>query len=106
MAWFPPQDLATIPGGLPPGVGQEAETLQRMVGTPGAVASSLAVGLGGQSGTYDKVFTDAFRSIGLDGGDVRGALATQAAALQGVLDTAKAACWAPDPVGEGVCRVG
>jgi multiple sugar transport system substrate-binding protein len=106
VAWFPPQDLATVPGGLPPGVGQEAETLQRMVGTPGAVAGSLAVGLGGQSGAYDKVFTDAFRAIVLDNGDVRGTLASQAVALQGVLDTAKAACWVPDPVGQGVCRVG
>ncbi|GAA4537789.1 ABC transporter substrate-binding protein [Pseudonocardia xishanensis] len=106
VAWFPPQDLGAIPGGLPPGVGQEAETLQRMVGTPGALASSLAVGLGGQSGAYDKVFTDTFRRIVLDAGEVRGTLATQAAALQGVLDTAQARCWTPDPLGEGVCRVG
>jgi multiple sugar transport system substrate-binding protein len=106
VAWFPPQNLDAIPGGLPPGVGQEAETLQRMVGTQGALASSLAVGLGGQSGAYDKVFTDTFRAIALDGNDIRATLATQAAALQGVFDTAQAKCWNPDPVGEGVCRVG
>lgn len=106
VAWFPPQSLDSIPGGLPPGVGQEAQTLQRMVETPGALASSLAVGLGGQSGAYDKVFTDTFRAIALDGADIRDTLADQAVALQGVLDTAGAACWAPDPLGEGVCRVG
>jgi multiple sugar transport system substrate-binding protein len=106
VAWFPPQDLAGLLGGLPPGIEAEAATLQAMITAPDALASSLAVGLGNQSGAYDKVFTDTFRQIVLGDGDIPSILATQGAALQGVLDQAGARCWRPDPVGEGVCRVG
>jgi multiple sugar transport system substrate-binding protein len=106
VAWFPPRDLAGLLGGLPPGIEAEADTLQAMVTAPDALASSLAVGLGNQSGAYDKVFTDTFRQIVLGDGDIPSTLAAQGAVLQGVLDQAGARCWRPDPVGEGVCRVG
>ena len=64
------------------------------------------MGLGEQNGAYNQVFKDAFQQIVIENGDPATVLATQATVLQGVLDTAGAACWYPDPESEGTCQVG
>jgi multiple sugar transport system substrate-binding protein len=70
------------------------------------LTSLLPVGLGDQNGAYNKVFRDTFQAIAIDGNDIQTVLDEQAQVLQGVLDTARAACWTPDPESDGTCQVG
>ena len=105
-AWFPPTGPGCLPSGLAPGVSQEATAIQATVASPVSVASQLPIALGGQSSTFDKVFVDTFTAIAINGQPVGSTLATQAATLQGILNTAGAHCWKPDPPSSGVCKVG
>ena len=105
VAFFP-TTAGELPGDLPEGVQAEAAAVLQTSASEDALQSLLPVGLGDQGGAYNKVFRDAFQSIVLDGNDVREVLTEQAANLQSVLDAAQAACWLPDPEGEGVCQVG
>jgi multiple sugar transport system substrate-binding protein len=105
VAFFPAIE-AELPADLPPGVQAEANAIVATTSSDAALPSLLPVGLGEQGGAYNKVFRDSFDSIVLNGNDIATVLGEQAAILQGVLDTAGAACWAPDPASEGVCQVG
>lgn len=105
VAWFPAIET-DLPDDLEPGVLAAADAVLGTIASEVAVPSLLPVGLGARNESYNAVFRDAFRGIVLDGGDPRQVLATQGASLQAILDGAQAACWTPDPVGPGVCRVG
>jgi multiple sugar transport system substrate-binding protein len=105
VAFFPAIET-DLPTDLPAGVQAEAGAVQATATSEDALPSLLPVGLGDQGGAYNKVFRDSFSSIVLDGNDIAATLEEQAAILQGVLDTAGAACWAPDPASDGVCQVG
>ena len=63
------------------------------------------MGLGDLGGKFSQVYTDTFERIVLGGQDVRAALDEQAGVLRGILDQAKAPCWAPDAPSEGACPV-
>ncbi|WP_330232089.1 ABC transporter substrate-binding protein [Nocardia sp. NBC_00508] len=102
--FFPSVDT-TIPGDLPPAVQLEADAVRRQQEAPGAILSLPPVGLGQREGEVSKVFKDSFRSIVLDGADIRATLDQQARVLQGILDDLKVPCWAPDPAAD-LCRVG
>jgi multiple sugar transport system substrate-binding protein len=105
LAFFPVL-TGEVPGELPPGVQAEQETVAAQIGSDNALPALLPVGLGEQNGAYNQVFKDAFQQIVIENGDPATVLATQATVLQGVLDTAGAACWYPDPESEGTCQVG
>jgi multiple sugar transport system substrate-binding protein len=105
VAFFPAIDVA-LPEDLEAGIQKEADAIQATVSDPNAITSLLPVGLGEQNGAYNKVFQDSFRAIAVDGDDIAAVLEQQGAILQGVLDTAGAACWTPDPASDGVCQVG
>jgi multiple sugar transport system substrate-binding protein len=105
-AWFPPIGTSKLPSDLGPGVSAEAKAIQAMVGAAGAIPSQLPIGLGAQSSAYDKVFTDTFTQIAINGASVTGTLATEGTTLQSVLTSAGAHCWKPDPPSTGVCKVG
>ncbi|MDP9365802.1 MAG: extracellular solute-binding protein, partial [Chloroflexota bacterium] len=105
VAFFPAIE-AELPTDLEPGVQAQANAVQATTTAENALPSLLPVGLGEQNGAYNKVFRDAFQAIVLDGQDIQEVLTTQAANLQGVLDTAQAPCWSPDPASQGVCQVG
>lgn len=105
-AWFPPTGPGHLPPGLAPGVSAEAAAIQATVTAADGLASQLPVGLGSQSSIFDKVFVDTFTAIALSGRPIASTLASQATTLQGVLDTAGAHCWKPDPPSTGVCQVG
>jgi multiple sugar transport system substrate-binding protein len=102
---FFPVVTADLPGELDPGTKAEQDAVAAMTGASDALPSILPVGLGDQGGAYNQVFRDAFQQIVLDGQDPAGVLATQKANLQAVLDGVKAACWQPDPKGDGTCQV-
>jgi multiple sugar transport system substrate-binding protein len=104
--WFPPTGSSALPSGLPPGVSAEAKAILATTNASGAIPSQLPIGLGAQSSAYDKVFVDTFTAIALNNASIPQTLNSQAATLQSVLQQASAACWKPDPVSTGVCRVG
>ena len=68
--------------------------------------SLLPVGLGGQGGNYNRVFTDTFMRIVVNKEDINKVLDDQGQKLQDVLNAAAAPCWKPDPVSTGTCQVG
>jgi len=106
-AWFPPTGAGgNLPPGLAPGIGAEATAIQAMVSSPATISSQLPIGLGSQSSTYDKVFVDTFTAIAIGNAAIGATLTAQAKTLQGILQDANAACWKPDPLGSGVCKVG
>jgi multiple sugar transport system substrate-binding protein len=105
-SWFPPVGNSALPKNLAPGVGAEAKAIVATTGATGAIASQLPIGLGAQSSAYDKVFVDTFTAIALNNAPIQSTLASEGATLQSVLQTAKAACWKPDPASTGVCQVG
>jgi multiple sugar transport system substrate-binding protein len=95
-----------LPGDLPPAIQAESDAVAAQLGSDNALPALLPVGLGEQGGAYNQVFKDAFQQIVVENGDPAAVLATQATALQEVLNTAGAACWFPDPESEGTCQVG
>jgi multiple sugar transport system substrate-binding protein len=105
-AWFPPIGVNKLPSNLPPGVSAEAKAILAMTGASDALSSELPIGLGSQSATFDKVFTDTFTAIAIQNQAIGPTLDQQAATLQSILQSAGAACWKPDPPSKGVCRVG
>ena len=105
VAFFPATD-SELPTDLEAGIQAEADAVQQTTTSEDALPSLLPVGLGEESGAYNKVFRDAFQSIVLDGNDVQETLDAEAENLQAVLETAGAACWVPDPQSTGVCQVG
>lgn len=105
-AWFPPAGPGGLPQGLAPGISDEATAIQATASSPATIPAQLPVGLGAQSAPYDKVFVDAFTAIAIGNAPIPATLAAQATTLRGILQAANAACWKPDPLGSGVCKVG
>lgn len=105
VAFFPAIEIE-LPDDLEAGIQAEANAIAATVSDPAVITSLLPVGLGEQNGAYNKVFRDSFQAIAVDGNDIQTVLDEQATILQGVLETAGASCWTPDPESEGVCPVG
>jgi len=105
VAFFPAIDIE-LPDDLEAGIQAEANAILATTSDPAVITSLLPVGLGEQNGAYNKVFRDSFQAIAIDGGEIQTVLDEQATILQGVLETAGASCWTPDPESEGVCTVG
>jgi multiple sugar transport system substrate-binding protein len=105
-AWFPPVGLSSLPKGLAAGVSQEAKAIVATTEAKNALASELPIGLGAKSASFDKVFVDTFTAIALNGAPIAKTLDSEASTLQGILTSAGAACWKPDPPSTRVCAVG
>jgi multiple sugar transport system substrate-binding protein len=103
---FFPVLAEAIEADVDPGVQAQLDAITAQTNAPDALPALLPVGLGEQGGPYSAVFQDALTRIVVEGGDPAEVLTTLAPSLQAVLDTAGAACWAPDPPSEGVCQVG
>jgi len=98
-----------VPVELPEDVPASAKMLAPVVAAQASAADSLPVvlpvGLGDQGGRHNKVFSDAFQRIVLAGQDPRQVLDQEGRNLQAIFDQTGAPCWAPDPAGEGPCKV-
>ncbi|HET9519842.1 MAG TPA: ABC transporter substrate-binding protein [Candidatus Limnocylindrales bacterium] len=105
VAFFPVL-TGELPGDLEPGIAAEQAAVAAQLGSDNALPALLPIGLGDQGGAYNQVFKDAFQQIVVQNQDVTTVLGSQSTALQGVLDTAGAACWFPDPESTGTCQVG
>jgi multiple sugar transport system substrate-binding protein len=103
---FFPTVRVDLPADLPPAVSLEADAVERQRTSETALVALAPVGLGTREGEMNKVFQDAFRSIVLDGADIRATLDQQASVLNGLLAETKVPCWAPDPDSGGApCEV-
>jgi multiple sugar transport system substrate-binding protein len=87
--------------GLPAPIALEAGAVTAQQGAGKALVALPPVGLGAKDGEVSQVFKDCFAQICKEGKSPAAVLGAQAKVLQGILDTAKVPCWAPDPVVEG-----
>jgi multiple sugar transport system substrate-binding protein len=104
-AFFPTVPVG-LPADLPPAVSMEADAVARQRAAPGAVLSLPPERLGAKEGQVTKVYQDSFRSIVVEGADIRSTLDKQAGVLRDLLGEVRASCWTPDPDSHGaVCEV-
>ncbi|HTV68459.1 MAG TPA: ABC transporter substrate-binding protein [Rhizobiaceae bacterium] len=102
--FFPVVEVA-LPDDMPNSVKQSGPAIAAMTGAADALPALLPIGLGDLGGKFNQVYTDTYERIVLGGQDVRGVLDEQAQTLKGLIDQAKAPCWAPDAASEGPCPV-
>ncbi|MGI8687985.1 MAG: ABC transporter substrate-binding protein [Thermomicrobiales bacterium] len=102
---FFPVTNATVPADLSAGVKLEADAIQMQSTGSGGITTLLPVGLGAKNGDYSKVYFDSFQRIIVKNEPVQTVLEDEAKIMQGIFNDTKAPCWAPDPMGAGVCMV-
>ena len=102
---FYPVVQVELPDDLPPNVKIAGPAVSAQANAADANPSLLPVGLGDQSGLFNKVYQDAFQQIVLREADVKQTLDRQAQALKRIIDKTGAPCWAPDEPSEGPCPV-
>lgn len=104
---FYPLGGAELPDSATPGQKAMAAAVSAQAEADDALVALIPQGLGAKGGDFNKVFRNTFTRIMLNNQDVRAVLDEQKAALQTVLDEAKAPCWSPDPgSGDQPCEVG
>jgi multiple sugar transport system substrate-binding protein len=102
--FFPVVDV-NLPDDMPASVKAFGPAIEAMTGAPDALPALLPIGLGELGGKFSQVYTDTFERVVLGGQDTRAALDEQAEVLRGLMEQAKAPCWAPDQASQGVCPV-
>ena len=102
---FYPVVEVQLPDDLPPNVKIAGPAVSAQANASDANPSLLPVGLGDQSGLFNKVYQDAFQQIVLRGADIKQTLDRQAQALKRIIDKSGAPCWAPDKPSDGPCPV-
>jgi multiple sugar transport system substrate-binding protein len=104
LAFFPVTS-ATVPAEQSPGIKLESEAVQKQSSAKEALPSLLPIGLGSKGGDFNNIYLDTFQRIVLKNEDIKTVLEANAAALQGIMNDSKAACWVPDPPSDGPCQV-
>ena len=104
LAFFPVVK-ADLPTDLPAGIKLEAGAVSAQIGASNALPALLPVGLGAKNGEFNKVYVDTFQRIVLKNEKIETVLDDEAKIMQGILDSAKAPCWSPDPPSTGACTV-
>jgi multiple sugar transport system substrate-binding protein len=102
---FFPVVKAELPSDMPASVKAEGAAVAAQSGAKDANPGLLPVGLGSSGGKFDKVYTDTFQQILLANRDVKTVLDQEAGILRGIVNDAKAPCWAPDKPSTGACPV-
>jgi multiple sugar transport system substrate-binding protein len=87
------------------GLRLESNAVKLQQQSPRALPSLLPIGLGGESGNFNRVYRDTFTRIVIRKENTTSVLAEQAVALQQIMDKTGAPCWRPDPASRGACRV-
>lgn len=103
---FFPVVKADLPSDLPAPISLEAAAVAAQASSPDALLALPPIGLGAKDGEMSQVFKDCFTAICLQGQSPKSVVTAQAEIMQKILDEAKVPCWAPDPIGAGVCDVG
>jgi multiple sugar transport system substrate-binding protein len=102
---FFPVVRVALPEDMPNSVKIAGPAIAAQTTSADANPGLLPVGLGDLGGQFNKVYIDTFQRILLAGQDIRQVLDEQAEALKGVMEQAKAPCWAPDAPSDGPCPV-
>ncbi|MER9300416.1 ABC transporter substrate-binding protein [Mesorhizobium sp. M0621] len=102
--FFPVVDVK-LPDDMPASVKAFGPAITTMTSARDAMPTLLPMGLGDLDGKFNQVYTDSFERIVLGGEDVHGVLGEEATVLKGLIDQAKAPCWAPDKPSTGACPV-
>ena len=102
---FFPMVEVEIPEDMPNSVKIAAPAIAAQTTSAEANPGLLPVGLGDLGGQFNKVYRDTFERILLANQDVRAVLDEQGEALKGIMEQAKAPCWAPDEPSQGTCPV-
>lgn len=102
--FFPVVDVK-LPDDMPASVKAFQPAIATMTGAGDALPALLPMGLKDLGGKFSQVYVDTFEQIVLGGADVRATLDQQAGVLRGLLEQAKAPCWAPDKPSDGPCPV-
>lgn len=90
-----------------PGVQPLVEAVEQQAAADDALFVSLPLGLGESDEAFGDIFRNAFERTAVNGEDVAGAIAEEAANLDELMQTAGAPCWDPDPPSDGEpCPVG
>jgi multiple sugar transport system substrate-binding protein len=91
---------------LSPGIQLEADAVDQQANADDALLVLLPIGLGDQGGTFNDIYRNAFERVVLNGEDAATAVAQEGDALEQLMQTTGAPCWAPDPPSDGPCAVG
>src|SRR5499427_5384207 len=102
IGFFPVVEGVKLTGSaVPPYLNAEAGVAAKYAASKNAVVALLPVGLGGKSDQFTLAYQDTFTRIILRNEDIQTVLNDEAGKLQTLLNTAKAACWPPDPPSTG-----
>ena len=104
VGFFPTLSVP-LPEGGDPGIAAMAAAVTATQTASDGVVSLLPVGLGDKGGEFNKIYTDTFQRIVLNGEDIQTVLEAEAKVLSGLMETTKAPCWAPDAKSDGPCPV-
>ena len=104
LAFFPVTN-AQVPAEQSAGIKLESDAVTKQSTAKDAKPSLLPIGLGAKNGDYNTVYLDTFQRIVLKNEDAQTTLNNEAQTLQGIINDAKAGCWAPDPPSDGPCQV-
>jgi multiple sugar transport system substrate-binding protein len=102
--FFPVVD-AELPADMPASVRAEGAAVAAQSGSADATPGLLPVGLGDLGGKFNKVYTDTFQQIVLNGADIQSVLDQQADILRSIMEEAQSPCWPPDAESDGPCPV-
>jgi multiple sugar transport system substrate-binding protein len=106
IGFFPVVEGVKLSGsGVPPYLNAEAGVAAKYASAKNAVVALLPVGLGATSDQFTLVYQDTFTRIILRNEDIQAVLNDEGSKLQALLNTAKAACWPPDPSSSGTCQI-
>jgi multiple sugar transport system substrate-binding protein len=104
LAFFPVTN-AQVSQDVTPGIKLESDAVQKQSSSKDALVSLLPVGLAAKAGDFNNVYLETFQRIVLKNEPIQQVLEDRGQVLQGIMDEAKAACWAPDPPSDGPCKV-
>lgn len=106
IGFFPVVQGVKLTGsGVPAYLNAEAGVAAKYASDKNAVVALLPVGLGTTSDQFTLAYQDTFTRIILRNEDIQTVLNDEANKLQTLLNTAKAACWPPDPASTGTCQI-
>jgi multiple sugar transport system substrate-binding protein len=91
---------------ISPGLLAEANAVRKQQKAKDAVQALLPIGIGAESGNFNKIYRDTFTRIVRNGENIQAVLREQGELLDQVFVKTNAPCWAPDPSsGKARCRV-
>ena len=106
LSFFPAVQGVNLAGSdATPSLAAESTVNSKYLANKKAVPALLEVGLGSQGDAFKLAYQDVFNRIILRNQDIASSLDYDAGQIQQALNTAKAACWPPDPPSTGPCQI-